>query len=158
MLSTFEPLPNTVAKLQQVVLSFVDQEKKHQNQINVLEEQVRFLKNKLFGRKSEKLSEENSDQLYLFDEAEETVSGTSSEESPDEDIYVPGHNRKKKGRKALPEELPRIEVVHDLDEEKECGCGSTMSRIGEDVSEKLDIIPAKIRVIRDIRYKYAISR
>jgi transposase len=156
MISITEKLPNTVSEFQKIVLSFADREKRYQNQINVLEEQVRFLKNKLFGSKSEKLSQENLDQLCLFDEAEATASETPSKESADEDIHVPGHSRKKKGRKPLPEQLPRVEVIHDLeDEEKECGCGNSMSRIGEDVSEKLDIIPAQIQVIRNIRYKYA---
>lgn len=56
----------------------------------------------------------------------------------------------------MPENLPRVEVIHDLDEdEKVCACGADLSRIGEEVSEKLDIVPAKIQVIRHIRYKYA---
>ena len=73
-----------------------------------------------------------------------------------ETIAVPAHIRQKSGRKLLPAELPRVEVVHDIDEaDKTCGCGATLSRIGEDVSEKHDIIPAVIRVIRHIRPKYA---
>jgi transposase len=56
----------------------------------------------------------------------------------------------------LPAELPRIEVIHDLPEsQKQCACGAALSRIGEEVCEKLDIIPAKVQVIRHIRYKYA---
>jgi transposase len=52
--------------------------------------------------------------------------------------------------------LPCIEVIYDLTEaEKVCDCGDHMSRIGEKVCEKLDIIPAKGRVIRHIRYEYA---
>jgi transposase len=69
---------------------------------------------------------------------------------------VPAHKRKKPGRKPLPEALPRVEVIHDLPEdEKVCACGSPLSKIGEEVSEKLDYIPAKLQVIRHIRYKYA---
>ena len=73
-----------------------------------------------------------------------------------ETLVVPEHTRRKPKRKPLPEDLPRVEVVHDLDEEeKVCACGANLSRIGEEVSEKLDIVPAKIQVIRHIRYKYA---
>jgi transposase len=69
---------------------------------------------------------------------------------------VDAHARKKPGRKPLPPELPRVEVVIDLPEdEKVCGYGCTLSRIGEEVSEQLDIIPAKIQVIRQIRPKNA---
>ena len=93
-------------------------------------------------------------QLCLFDEAESAV-GKATDAS-EEAIIVPAHTRKKPGRKALPEDLPRIDVIHDLtEEEKVCGCGCAMSKIGEEVSEKLDIIPAKMQVIRHIRYKYA---
>jgi transposase len=56
----------------------------------------------------------------------------------------------------LPAELPRVDVIHDLpEEEKKCDCGAPLSCIGQDVSEKLDYVPARLRVIRHIRYKYA---
>jgi transposase len=67
-----------------------------------------------------------------------------------------GHKRKKGGRQAIPDNLPRIEVIHDLsDAEKQCACGCTKICIGQESSEQLDIIPAKIQVIRNIRLKYA---
>ena len=96
------------------------------------------------------MTQSDQQQLYLFNEAEVDVSREV------EEVTVPAHTRKKRGRKPLPEDLPRIEVVHDLaEEEKLCGCGCEMSRCGEEVSEKLDIIPAKMQVNRHIRYKYA---
>ena len=46
--------------------------------------------------------------------------------------------------------------MHDIDEsEKICGCGAKFVRIGEESSEQLEFIPAKMRVIRHIRPKYA---
>lgn len=46
--------------------------------------------------------------------------------------------------------------IHDIEpEEKICGCGADLTRIGEEVSGKLDIIPAVIQVIRHIRPKYS---
>jgi transposase len=75
---------------------------------------------------------------------------------PDETIEIKGHARKKRGRKPLPEKLPRIDILHDIpDEEKQCACGAQKSRIGEDTCENLDYIPAKVQVIRHIRPKYA---
>jgi transposase len=118
----------------------------------LLREQIRLLYAKMFGKKSEKhTGEETNPQLPLFDmpEPDETLPER-------ETVEVPAHSRQKSGRKPLPAALPRIDVIHDIDEaEKTCGCGTTLSRIGEDVSEKLDIIPAVIRVIRHIRPKYA---
>jgi transposase len=88
----------------------------------------------------------------MFNEAEALVAKQAEEES----LVVPEHTRRKAKRKPLPEDLPRVEVIHDLEEEEKiCSCGAHLSRIGEEVSEKLDIVPAKIQVIRHIRYKYA---
>ena len=58
----------------------------------------------------------------------------------------------------MPENLPREDRIHDIpEEEKTCGCGAALSRIGEEVSEELEVIPARIKVIRHIRPKYACS-
>ena len=71
-------------------------------------------------------------------------------------VEVPAHTRAKRGRKPLPDHLPRIEVVHDLPEDqKVCACGACLKRIGEEVSEKLDYVPAIMQVERHIRPKYA---
>jgi len=92
----------------------------------------------------------------LFDEAE-----VNSEDSPDPSTknravtQVKAHSRKKAGRKPFPKEIPREEFVHDLsDAEKICSCGQAMEKCGEEVKEKLDIIPAKLTVERHIRPKY----
>lgn len=121
-----------------------------------LRDQVEYLKYKLFGRKSEKLTEAERKQLYLFNEAELGANEASKEES-EEKIAVPAHTRtKKRGRKPLPENLPRERVVYDIPEEdKHCGCGATKSVIGEEVSEKLDIEPPRIKVRQEVRLKYA---
>jgi len=60
-------------------------------------------------------------------------------------------------RAALPKELPRIEIRHEPDSTV-CGCGCTLKRIGEDVSEKLDFIPGILQVERHIRGKWACER
>ena len=139
-------LPDNPAELKEII-------ERNLSRIEYLEERIRILTHALFGRKSEKLAppEEELHQLHLFNEAEVLV-----ESEKEESFTVPAHIRKKPKRKPLPADLPRVEVVHDIsDEEKVCGCGEQLSKIGEEVSEKLDIIPAKIRVIRHIRFKYA---
>ena len=51
---------------------------------------------------------------------------------------------------------PRIETIHDIsEEEKHCACGQQVTRIGEETCEKLEVIPARIRVRRHVRPKYA---
>ncbi|HLP10038.1 MAG TPA: IS66 family transposase [Opitutaceae bacterium] len=122
-------------------------------QIAGLREQINLLIAKRFGASSEKHS---PDQLRLFDEAEKEAVEAVVEED-EETVEVSVHARQKPRRKPLPPELPRIEVVHDLPEaEKVCPHdGATLTRIGEEVSEQLDIVPAKIQVIRHVRVKYA---
>jgi len=63
----------------------------------------------------------------------------------------------KHGRAKLPEALPRIPVEHDLKpDEKKCPCcGQERCRIGKDVSEQLEYIPASFKVVQHIRFKYA---
>jgi len=70
---------------------------------------------------------------------------------------VPAHTRKKRGRKPLPDKLPRIDIIHELpDGERRCDIdGQQLTEINAVVSEQLDIIPAKIQVIRHIRKQYA---
>jgi transposase len=150
-------LPNNFELLKTIIRDqeavFLDQKQRYESRIEFLEERLRLLQNELFRRSSEKRPvEEDPRQLHLFNEAE-----VSAEEKPvTEEIEVPAHTRKKPKRKPLPEHLPRVEVIHDIaEEEKICACGATLSRIGEEVSEKLDIIPARVQVIRTIRPKYA---
>jgi transposase len=70
---------------------------------------------------------------------------------------TPRAPRAKPRRQALPEHLERVEHHHEP-EDTNCPnaeCGRPMQRIGEDVSEKLDIIPAKFFVHRHIYGKWA---
>lgn len=142
-------LSDDTAELKNIIFSLQSIQEKNQSRIEFLEERIRLLQKELFGRRTEKPPKEDQHQLLLFDEADEP-------EPEPEKITVPAHTRKKRGRKPLPEELPRVDVVLDIpDDEKTCGCGCELSHIGEDTSEKLDIIPAKVQVIRYIRKKYA---
>ncbi|MEE8326009.1 MAG: IS66 family transposase [candidate division NC10 bacterium] len=120
--------------------------------VDILGEKIAWLMAKLFGRSSEKLSAEEQEQLRLFDESEVGA----QEADTDSELTVPAHIRRKAKRKPLPEALPRDEVVIDVEEEeKRCGCGADLVRIGEETSEKLDVIPPRVRVTRTIRPKYA---
>ncbi len=126
----------------------------YQSEIKILNEQIQSLRDKLFGRKTEKARWDDN-QLSLFN-----IPGPECPilEEPEE-TKVASHTRKKRGRKPLPENLPRVEVIHELtEEERQCGCGCLKTRSGQEVSEQLDIIPAKMQVIRNIRYKYACKK
>ena len=149
-------LPGTVEALQSLVIDFAELRQNYETEISLLKEEISILKHRLFGRKSEKLPV-GSGQLFLFNEAE---AGEPEEQGTAvETIAVPAHERRRGCRKPLPENLPRVEAVHDLtDEQKQCACGEQKSRIGEEVSEQLDIIPPKIQVIHHIRPKYVCKK
>jgi transposase len=122
--------------------------------VDILDEQIAWLENRLFGRSSEVLSEEEQLKLRLFDEAEALLGEGPAAQQPL--IHIPEYVRGRAKRRPLPQALPREEVVIDIPEEdKRCECGAELVRIGEEVSEKLDVIPPRLRVIRTIRPRYA---
>ena len=124
----------------------------YKTQVLTLTEQLNLALARRYVASSEKLS---PDQIRLFDEAESEAA--SAVDVDDDVIIVPAHKRKKRGRKLLPDNLPRIDVVHEIPESaRYCDHdGQLLVEIGEAISEQLDIIPAKIQVIRHVRKKYA---
>jgi len=146
-------LPDNAAALKEIIVFQSNLQEKYEERIDYLEQMVGLLQKQIFGSKSEKHVLPDHNQLQLFDPIESSESdGQASEDK----IVIPKHIRKKRGRKPLPPDLPRVDVIHDIpEEEKQCDCGVSLSCIGQDVSEKLDYVPAKIQVIRNIRLKYA---
>ena len=99
-----------------------------------------------------------SGQNDLFDESGiDLPDEVQAQLSDTEEVEVKSHTRKKYPiRKKLPDYLPREVIKHDLPlEEKVCECGEHMVRIGEETSEQLKYIPAKVCVIQHVRPKYA---
>lgn len=116
-------------------------------------QQWRLAQHRQFGKSSEK----NPGQGELFDEAEAVVSEeevSNEVDSSTEQADKPKRNKPK--RKPLPKDLPRTVIELDLsDAEKVCECcQGALHRIGEDCSERLEFIPAKMTVIETIRPKY----
>ncbi len=110
------------------------------------------------GRKSEQLSRE---QLALF-AAELGLNLPQADESDDHDPEPPASaagsgSGKPRGRKPLPRHLKRERIEHDLPEsEKHCShCDQDLRRIGEEVSERYEYIPAQMKVIEDACFTYA---
>jgi transposase len=129
------------------------------SQLEIMQHNLGILQRAIFGKKSEKSSEENIEQLkLLFDEAEAGAEPQSELDLGEEDNETEPFTkpRNKPGRKPLPANLPRKQIIHDLPEaQKICPCGCTLTLIGEDKSEQLDYIPATLQVIENIRLKYA---
>ncbi len=117
--------------------------------IAYLEEQFLLAQKKQFGVSSEG----HPGQGELFNEAESEAEHLEEEAGTQAISYT----RKTPKRQSLPKDLPRETVVHDIsDEDKVCDCcGGELHQMGEARSEKLDFIPAKVKVIEHIRPKYA---
>lgn len=150
-------LPDDVESLKALVLEQVERNAqltasnvRYQARILSLEEQLNLALARRYAASSEKIS---PDQIRLFDEAEADGVEISGEDQDLDAVEVAGHKRKKRGRRPLPAALPRVEVIHELPEsERICPHdGSVLAEIGEAVSEQLDIVPAKIQVIRHVR-------
>jgi len=115
---------------------------------------IRDLQRHRFGRRAESLPE---DQLLL---ALEDVEQSEAGEAEAAEVKSPagraeGARKRRANRGALPAHLPRIETLVDV-ENKSCPCcKGALHRIGEDVSERLDVVPAQFRVIVVRRPKYA---
>jgi len=149
---SLKKLPTDVESLQRLALQLQKQINNLRREIDILMEERRLERARRFAAHSEK----NALQYCLFDEVENLVEEQPEvTESNDDDIEVKAHTRRG-GRKPLPKDLPRVTVIHDLeDHERHCGCGCTLEKIDEIKTEQLDIIPAQVTVIEHVRYKYA---
>jgi transposase len=109
-----------------------------------------------FGNKSEAFSGE---QRELFEETVDAdLAAILAELGPQDDAQdgaTPKRKRSGAGRQALPVELPRIEHRHEPASCQCDACRKGMVLIGEDISEQLDVEPARFFVHRHIRPQYA---
>jgi transposase len=157
-----QALPNDLAGCHAVIqlLQAVRQQLTEQldtatRKLSQMEHQLGQLLRRMYGRSSEKI---DPGQMALFAEMLKQLEMQSPPAEPEPaPVTQPAPApRKGHGRRRIPEDLPRERVVHDLpEEEKPCPCCGTMREvIGQEVSEQLDIEPAKLKVIEHVRLKY----
>jgi transposase len=151
-------LPNDPALLKELVAqqdATIDQQvstiETLSGELAQLKHYVAQLMRARFGPRSEKL---DPNQLALFEAATEEP---TKNVAPIVATPIAAHVRRGGGRNPLPADLPRERIEHDLNEhEKQCpGCGQIRQRIGSETSEQLDYIPAQLKVIEHVRWKYA---
>ncbi len=118
-----------------------------------LEQIIKELQRHRFGRRAETLPE---DQMLLgLEDAEQVAaSGEAKSEEGTPTERIGRATKRHMNRGSLPAHLPRIETLVDIDDHTCPGCRGALHRIGEDVSERLDIIPAQLRVLVVRRPKY----
>jgi transposase len=125
-------------------------------------EKFRLAIERQFGPSTEKYRVEQGDLLIneaevAVDEEDATATDERDADPSASETLLPAKRRTRGGRVALPPDLPRVEVVHELDKaERHCTDDATkLNVIGEDVSEELYVVPARVEVIRHVRRKYA---
>ena len=166
-----QTLPHNPDELQDLVRSLLTKTErlaaenaKLENRVDQLESELRLHRINRFKAQSEKAKALFGDMRFeqgdIFPEALAQVLKELGLEAEDEvaepEIEVPAHTRKLRKPRALDTDLPRVDVVYDLQDTQCDHCGETMGCIGEEAPlEQLAIIPAKQFVIRHIRKKYA---
>lgn len=159
-------LPAEVNLLQQIVLQLLQAAEDKDQLVARLQHQLAQLLRYRYGQKRERIDE---NQLFLFaaqliaaslptnpipskeEPAAESASRSDRKEKPE---------RRGHGRKPLPKSLERRRVVFNLVEsQRKCQhCCTPMQKIGEDISERLEFIPASLQVIEEVRPKYACAK
>src|SRR5271166_6077495 len=147
-----ENLPDEIEALKQIIADLARDAVVAQAEIAKLKFQLARYRRAEFGRSSEKLAQDLA-QLELAIEAVETDQAERLAASPPAVIEA-AIEAQKPARRPLPEHLPREEVVHPAP----CtcpSCGVALRKIGEDVTETLDYVPGRFKVIRHMREKLA---
>ncbi|AJQ92315.1 IS66 family transposase zinc-finger binding domain-containing protein [Gynuella sunshinyii] len=120
--------------------------------IAVLERQLRLLLRQKYQPSSEQLSE---DQLALFEP--ECVPDVQTETlTPEDDDTITATRQKRRGKRTRCDDtLARHRIEYELPEsERLCGCGETLVKIGETVTEQYEFIPAQYIVIEQVQHRY----
>ena len=140
-------LPDDPVLLKQLLVKARQEMAAKDAKLAYLLEQFRLAQQKQFGKSAEGFAGQGE----LFNEAEELVESVETEQE------TVSYTRNKPKRKPLPKDLPREQIVVDIDDEdKVCDCcHGQLHQMGEDVSEKLEFVPAQIKVIEYVRPKYA---
>lgn len=115
---------------------------------------IKELQRHRFGRRAESLPEDQM--LLALEEVEQVVSADeAAADIADAEAREKRTARRRANRGALPPHLPRIEQVIDIDNKTCPCCRGGLHPIGEDRTERLDLVPAQFRVLVVRRPKYA---
>lgn len=152
-------LPDQVDELKKLVVDLIAAMKSKDDSIERLRHQLYLAAKYRYGRKSEQL---NDDQLSIFIQEIEGQLGQMARanhvQKPSEEIETVTYTRKKGHGRGKPQEnLPRVRVEHPLpDDQKTCpDCRKPLAKMGEDVRNTLEHIPAMTYIREDVLEKWA---
>ena len=140
--------PKTLTEAKQIISNL-------RRDLQILQHQIANLLRDKFGQSSEK-------QPIVADTPSEPVTDSESTEEPKKPepptntITVTYTRQQRNGRRKIPDNLERVRIEYALPNLTcPCGCGKQLRKIGEVITEQLEIIPTKIYVIQHVRIKYA---
>jgi transposase len=117
---------------------------------------IKKLRHERFGQSSERGALLAQLELQLADlEENATQAETAAQMAAAEKIVVPSCARRRPARRALPGHLPRERIVYPAPSVCPCCGGGTLRKIGEDVTETLELIPRQWKVIQHVREKFS---
>ena len=147
----------------QAVLDELSSEIDRLNKENAaLRQRVQLLTRRLFGRRSEKGVAVVEQGVLSFEPAAagQVQPETTDESQRDESSERAALRRRDPGRRRLPADLPRerIELMPRASERHCANCDTAKVRIGADITEELDYVPASFVIREYVRPKYACGR
>jgi transposase len=148
-------LPDDLALCHEIIRQQADTIEESRRRIEQLEHQIEQLLRRQYGPRREGV---DPDQLRLFaDDATEDLVEDALEEPSEAEDARPKRRWRRRGRQRLPEHLPRQRIEYELSaEELPCpDCGHMRVKIGEEVSEQLEYVPASMLVLQHVRFRYA---
>jgi len=118
--------------------------------------QIEKLKRELYGPRSERTSRILEQMELTFEELESTASEDeiAAERATAKTTTVPAYRRKRPARKPFPEHLPRERVVVPGPTACLCCGGKRLRKLGETVTETLEVIPRQWKVVQHVREKF----
>ena len=124
-------------------------------QIEQLKHRIAKLQHERFGQSSERRALIDQLELQLFElEEAQAEAETAQEIAAPQSVIVPSFERRKPSRRPLPEHLPRERVVYPMPSACPC-CGGALHKLGEDVTEILELVPRQWKVIQHVREKHS---
>jgi transposase len=148
-MTTADALPGDMPGLRAAALALIAERDELLHRVERMRQLIRQFQRAQFGRHSERL---DPDQLALA--LEERDIASAQEQAAERQAPAPRPRLKPGKRKSLPAHLPRIEVVIEPETTSCPCCGGAMHVIGEEKSERLDVIPAQHRILVTRRPKY----
>src|ERR1700720_3829310 len=149
-MTTADALPGDMPGLRAAALALIAERDELLRRVERMRQLLRQFQRAQFGRHSERL---DPDQLQLALE-ERDIASAHGQAAAEKQAPAPRPRSEPGKRKSLPAHLPRVEVVIEPETTSCPCCGGAMHVIGEEKSERLDVIPAQHRILVTRRPKY----